>query len=44
VRLQDAGWHKQDVLSVFALAERIAFWIIHGREMEEGDAKAPKNK
>ncbi|MBC8236190.1 GMC family oxidoreductase [bacterium] len=31
-------------MTISALAERIAFWIIHGREMEEGDAKAPKNK
>lgn len=31
-------------MTISALAERIAFWIIHGREMEAYDAKTPKNK
>ena len=30
--------------TISALAERIAFWMIHGREMVPGDPQAPKNK
>jgi cholesterol oxidase len=29
-------------LTISALAERAAFWIIHGREMQKGDNAAPK--
>ena len=29
-------------LTISALAERSAFWIIHGREMQKGDNAAPK--
>ena len=31
-------------MTISALAERIAFWLIHGREMEPEDPKAPENK
>ena len=30
-------------LTISALAERVAFWMIHGRDMQPGDAKAPVN-
>ena len=29
--------------TIAALAERIAFWIIHGREMQPNDPQAPRN-
>lgn len=31
-------------MTISALAERIAFWMIHGREMAPGDPQTPKNK
>ena len=31
-------------LTISALAERIAFWMIHGREIEPGDPQTPSNK
>ncbi len=31
-------------LTIGALAERVAFQMIHGREMEMGDPKAPSNR
>ncbi len=31
-------------MTISALAERIAFWMIHGREMEPGDPRRPANK
>jgi len=31
-------------LTISALAERIAFWMIHGRELKQNDPEAPKNK
>ena len=30
-------------LTISALAERVAFWMVHGREMESGDAHTPKD-
>ena len=30
-------------LTISALAERGAFWMVHGREMESGDSNVPKN-
>lgn len=30
--------------TISALAERVAFWMIHGREMTDGDSDAPPNK
>jgi len=30
--------------TISALAERVAFWMIHGREMEPGDPDTPQNK
>ncbi len=30
--------------TISALAERISFWMIHGREMASGDSNAPGNK
>lgn len=30
--------------TISALAERVAFWMIHGREMTGGDSDAPPNK
>ena len=30
-------------LTISALAERVAFWMVHGREMESGDSDVPKN-
>ena len=30
-------------LTISALAERVAFWMVHGREMESGDPDVPKN-
>ncbi len=30
-------------LTISALAERVAFWMVHGREMRTGDPDAPKN-
>jgi len=30
-------------LTISALAERVAFWMVHGREMVSGDPNAPKN-
>jgi cholesterol oxidase len=31
-------------LTISALAERVAFWMVHGREMQSGDPDAPKNQ
>jgi len=31
-------------LTISALAERVAFWMIHGREMQPGDSQRPVNK
>ncbi|MFA4901938.1 MAG: GMC family oxidoreductase [Desulfobaccales bacterium] len=31
-------------MTISALAERIAFWLIHGREMEPGDMRTPENR
>jgi cholesterol oxidase len=31
-------------MTISALAERIAFWLIQGREMEPGDKRTPENK
>jgi cholesterol oxidase len=30
--------------TISALAERVAFWMLHGREMREGDAETPVNR
>ena len=30
-------------MTISALAERIAFWMIHGREMKPGDPQTPAN-
>jgi cholesterol oxidase len=30
-------------LTISALAERVAFWIVHAREMQSGDSEAPTN-
>jgi cholesterol oxidase len=30
-------------LTISALAERVAFWMVHGREMQSGDRDTPKN-
>lgn len=30
-------------LTISALAERVAFWLIHGREMQSGDPATPEN-
>jgi cholesterol oxidase len=30
--------------TISALAERVAFWMIHGREMIDGDADTPSNQ
>lgn len=30
--------------TISALAERVAFWMLHGREMADGDSDAPANK
>jgi cholesterol oxidase len=30
-------------MTISALSERIAFWMIHGREMKAGDSDAPQN-
>jgi cholesterol oxidase len=30
-------------MTIGALAERAAFWMIHGREMQAGDAATPHN-
>ena len=30
-------------MTISALAERIAFWMIHGRELEPGDPQTPAN-
>jgi cholesterol oxidase len=29
--------------TISALAERVAFWMIHGREMTDGDGDTPRN-
>jgi cholesterol oxidase len=31
-------------LTISALAERVAFWMVHGREMESDDPDVPKNQ
>ena len=31
-------------MTISALAERIAFWMIHGREMKVDDPDTPENK
>jgi len=31
-------------LTISALAERVAFWLVNGREMEDGDPASPENR
>ena len=31
-------------MTIGALAERAAFWMIHGREMSAGDPQTPSNR
>ena len=30
--------------TISALAERVAFWMLHNREMRDGDADTPANR
>ena len=30
-------------LTISALAERVAFWLVNGREMEDGDPASPES-